>query len=49
MTATSGATTLSSTALMRDRVDAVSTSGDTLTLELERSGMVTYDKVKAFN
>ena len=49
VTATSGAATLSTTALMRDRVDAVSTGGDTLTLELERSGMVTYDKVKAFN
>ena len=49
VTATSGAATLSTTALMRDRVDAVSTSGDTLTLELERSGQVTYDKIKAFN
>jgi flagellar basal-body rod modification protein FlgD len=49
VTATSGATTLTSTALMRDKVDAVNTSGDTLTLELEKSGNVAYDKVKAFN
>jgi flagellar basal-body rod modification protein FlgD len=49
VTALSGAATLPTTALMRDRVDAVSTSGDTLTLELERSGNVAYDKVKAFN
>lgn len=49
VTATSGATKLDSTALMRDKVDAVNTSGDTLTLELEKSGNVAYDKVKAFN
>ena len=47
--ATSGAATLSSTALMRDRVDAVSAGGDTLTLELQHSGQVPYDQVKAFN
>jgi len=47
--ATNGAAALSSTALMRDRVDAVSTSGDTLTLELERSGEMRYDQIKAFN
>ena len=49
VTATSGATTLSSTALMRDKVDAVSTGGDTLTLELDRSGSVPYASIKAFN
>ena len=49
VTATSGATKLESTALMRDKVEAVSTSGDSLTLELEKSGNVAYDKVKAFN
>jgi flagellar basal-body rod modification protein FlgD len=49
ITATSGAATLSSTALMRDKVDAVSTSGDTLMLELERSGSTPYAQVKAFN
>ena len=49
VTATSGAATLSSTALMRDKVDAVSTSGDTLLLELERSGSTPYASIKAFN
>ena len=49
VTATSGATTLTSTALMRDKVDAVSTSGDALMLELERSGTVAYSTVKAIN
>jgi flagellar basal-body rod modification protein FlgD len=49
VTATSGSTKLDSTALMRDKVDAVSTSGDTLTLELQNSGSVAYSKVKAFN
>jgi len=49
VSATSGSTKLDSTALMRDKVDAVSTSGDTLTLELANSGSVAYDKVKAFN
>ncbi len=47
--ATSGAATLTSTALMRDRVDAVSAGGDTLTLELQRSGSISYDQIKAFN
>ena len=49
ITATSGATKLSSTALMRDRVDAVNTGGDTLMLELARSGDVPYATIKAFN
>jgi flagellar basal-body rod modification protein FlgD len=49
VTATSGAATLTTTSLMRDRVNAVSTSGDTLTLELERSGQVAYSDIKAFN
>ena len=49
VTATSGATALPTTALMRDRVSAVSTGGDTLTLELERSGSVPYSDIKAFN
>ena len=44
LTATTGAT-----ALMRDRVDAVSTSGNALTLELQNSGSVAYADVKAFN
>jgi flagellar basal-body rod modification protein FlgD len=49
VTAMSGAAQLGSTSLMRDRVTADSTSGDTLTLDLERSGEVPYAKVKAFN
>ncbi len=49
VTATSGASALPTTALMRDRVNAVSTGGDTLTLELERSGSVAYSDIKAFN
>ena len=46
--ARSGATAVDATPLMRDRVDAVST-GDTLTLELRRSGSVPYADIKAFN
>jgi flagellar basal-body rod modification protein FlgD len=49
VTATNGAATLTTTALMRDRVNAVSTTGDTLTLDLERSGQVAYSDIKAFN
>jgi flagellar basal-body rod modification protein FlgD len=37
------------TALMRDRVDAVSTSGTGFRLELAGSGTIDYAKVKAFN
>lgn len=49
VTATSGATQLTATPLMRDRVNAVSTSGDTLTLELASSGAIPYSQIKAFN
>jgi flagellar basal-body rod modification protein FlgD len=49
VTAKSGATKLAVTPLMRDRVDAVATSGDSLTLELAKSGSVAYSTVKAFN
>lgn len=49
VTATSGATKVANTALMRDSVNAISTGGDTLTLELERSGSVPYSTVKALN
>jgi flagellar basal-body rod modification protein FlgD len=49
VTASSGSTPLSSTALMRDRVDAVSTSGDALMLQLQNSGTVAYSAVKAIN
>ena len=49
VSATSGSTPLASTALMRDRVDAVSTSGDALMLQLRNSGTVAYSTVKAIN
>jgi flagellar basal-body rod modification protein FlgD len=49
VTATSGSTALTSTALMRDKVDAVSTSGDALMLELDRAGTVAYTTVRAIN
>jgi flagellar basal-body rod modification protein FlgD len=49
VTASSGSIKLDTTALMRDRVDAVNTSGDSLTLELQNSGSVAYNQVKAFN
>ena len=49
VTATHGASAVPSTALMRDRVDAVSTNGNTLTLETQHNGSVAYADVKAFN
>jgi flagellar basal-body rod modification protein FlgD len=47
--AKSGAAAVSSTPLMRDRVDAVATGGDTLTLELRVNGNVAYSQIRAFN
>ena len=49
VTATTGGVAMASTALMRDRVDAVSTDGGTFSLELEKSGLVPYSSVKALN
>ena len=49
VTATSGATALTSTALMRDKVNAVSTAGDSLMLELEHAGTVAYSTVRSIN
>jgi flagellar basal-body rod modification protein FlgD len=49
VTAMSGSTKLDATTLMRDKVEAINTSGDSLTLELLNSGSVAYNKVKAFN
>jgi flagellar basal-body rod modification protein FlgD len=49
VTAMNGATTLKSTALMRDKVNAISTANNSLVLDLEKVGGVTYDQVKAFN
>ncbi len=47
ITATSGSTTVASTALMRDTVRAINTSGASLTLELARSGAVPYASITA--
>ncbi len=47
--AKAGTVELTSTPLMRDRVDAVSTAGQTITLQLQNSGPVAYSDVKAFN
>jgi flagellar basal-body rod modification protein FlgD len=47
--AKSGAAAVPATLLMRDRVDAVATGGDSLTLELRLSGNVAYSQIKAFN
>jgi len=47
--ATRGGVAMPVTALMRDRVGAISTSGNTFNLELENSGTVAYSAVKAFN
>lgn len=49
ISATSGATKLTTTALTTDRVDSVSTSGKSLQLQLSRGTTVDYDAVKAFN
>jgi flagellar basal-body rod modification protein FlgD len=49
VSATSGGVATTATALMRDRVDAISTSGTTFNLELASSGTVPYSAIKAFN
>jgi flagellar basal-body rod modification protein FlgD len=49
VSATSGGVATTATALMRDRVDAISTSGTSFNLELESSGTVAYSAIKAFN
>lgn len=49
VTATRGGVASKATTLMRDTVDAVSTSGTGFSLELARSGSVGYADVKAFN
>ena len=49
VTSTLGGTTTAATALMRDRVDAVATTGSGFSLELARGGSVGYADVKAFN
>jgi len=47
--ATAGPLTVTSTPLMRDRIEAVSTFGDKLMLETRDSGSVAYRDVRAFN
>jgi flagellar basal-body rod modification protein FlgD len=49
VTAMSGATKLDTTLLMRDTVNAVSTSGNSLTLELDRNGSTPYSSIKSIN
>ena len=49
VSASNGATALSTTPLMRDTVTAVSANGNSLTLELARNGPVAYGDIKAFN
>ncbi len=49
VSATSGGVATTATALMRDRVDAISVSGTSFNLELASSGTVPYSAVKAFN
>lgn len=49
VSATGGSTSLTSTALMRDTVTSVRSSGDQLLLDLTKSGGVAYGDIKAFN
>ena len=49
VTATAGSTKLDTTALMRDTVVAVRSSGDQLQLDLEQAGAVAYGDIKSFN
>ncbi len=49
VSATAGGVATTSTALMRDRVDAISVSGSTFNLELSSSGTVPYSSVRALN
>jgi flagellar basal-body rod modification protein FlgD len=49
VTATSGSTSTAATTLIRDRVEAITTSGNVFSLELANSGTVPYSAVRAFN
>jgi flagellar basal-body rod modification protein FlgD len=49
VSAANGNVALPANALMRDRVDAVRTTGDTVTLDLRSGGSVPYAGIKAFN
>ncbi len=49
VTATSGSVSSNPTLLMRDRVNAINTSGSGLNLELQNAGSVPYSSVRALN
>ncbi|MDQ6685784.1 MAG: flagellar hook assembly protein FlgD [Pseudomonadota bacterium] len=49
VSATSGGVAIPVTALMRDRVEAVSASGTSFNLELAQSGLVPYASIKAID
>ena len=49
VTATTGTLNSSPTTLMRDRVNAINTTGNALNLELQNSGSVPYSSVRALN
>ena len=49
VTATTGGVTSAATPLMRDKVDAVTTTGTGFGLELAHAGNVSYASVRAFN
>jgi flagellar basal-body rod modification protein FlgD len=49
VTASSGGTPVTSTALMQDKVESVSTTGGALMLQLQNSGSVPYTTVQALN
>jgi flagellar basal-body rod modification protein FlgD len=49
VTASNGSVNSSPTTLMRDRVDAITTSGNSFSLELRNSGLVPYSSVRALN
>jgi len=49
VTATSGSVNSMPTMLMRDRVNAINTSGKVLNLELQNAGSVPYSSVRALN
>ena len=49
VTATNGSVSSNPTPLMRDRVNAINTSGSVLNLELQNAGSVPYSSVRALN
>jgi flagellar basal-body rod modification protein FlgD len=49
VSATPGTAAVTSTALTRDRVEAVAADGDSLTIELARGGKLAWSDVRAFN